>query len=299
MTTIIKHKVNGREYNYLSHSYRKDKKFFKKEKYVGVEIPPYDDLVQLWEDFSYEVIKDRWIPIIEKITKKYRDSFNSMPLSIKAKNLRSFGIRFTHHSSKIEGSTLTLREAEKVINNNITPNNKPLNDVIETKAHMNIYEKIITTTEELSMDLICKWHKELFEITDHNIAGIIRNYPVFIEGSNYEPPMSKIEIEMLLKDLFEWYYDKKDILHPVFVASVMHYRFVAIHPFGDGNGRVARFLITYILNKGNYPLIDIDAKFRDQYYRALEKADKNDYPFPFIQWFFKYYIEENKKYLDH
>ncbi|MBA7520595.1 hypothetical protein ES705_12691 [subsurface metagenome] len=297
MATIIKHSVNGKEYNYLSYSYRENDRVLKKEKYLGREIPPYDDLVQIWEIFSYEIFEEKWMPLIEKITKKYRKIINVMPLEIRIKNLRNFGIRFTHHSTKIEGSPLSLRDVEAVIANGILPKNKPINDAIETKAHMALYEKIIATTEELSIDFLCKWHKELFQITQHNSAGVIRDYPVEISGSNYEPPMSKIEIDMMLDDLFKWYNEKKNKLHPVFVASVVHYRFVAIHPFGDGNGRMARLLTTYILNKDKYPLFDIDPKIRYQYYKALEKADQKDYPFPFIQWFSKAYIKDNKRYL--
>ena len=297
MATIIKHKVNGKEYNLLSYSYRKSGKVLKKEKYIGLEIPPHDDLVQIWEAFSYEIVKERWLPIIEKIVKNYRKVFNSMPLPIKAKNLRNFGIRFTHHSNKIEGSTLTLRDVEAVIDNNILPKNRPIDDVIETKAHMSIYEKMINTNKELSIDLICEWHRELLQMTNHNIAGVIRDYPVSIAGSKYEPPLYKIEIEMLLKDLFDWYNDKKNILHPVFIASVMHYRFIAIHPFGDGNGRMTRLLTNYILYKNNYPMFDIDASIRYQYYNTLEKADNKIHELPFIQWFFKNYIKANKRYL--
>ncbi len=297
MATIIKHIINGKEYKYLSYSYRKNEKVLKKEKYLGSEIPSYDDLIQIWENFSFEIVKERWIPIIEKIVENYRSDSVLMSIPIKAKNLRHFGIRFTHHSSKIEGSNLTLREVQAVINNNILPKNRKINDAIEIKAHYSIYDKMINITEELSMDLICEWHKELFQITDHNSAGIIRNYPVSIEGSKVELPMYKIEIDILLKDLFEWYNKKKIILHPVFVASIMHYRFVSIHPFGDGNGRITRLLINYILYKNNFPMIDIDPNIRNQYYRALEKTDTKDHYLPFIQWFFKYYIKQWKKYL--
>lgn len=298
MATVIKHNINGIEYNYLSYSYRKEGKVLKKEKYIGIDIPPFEDMFQLWEEFSLEIVKERWIPDIEKLKQNYQIDFNLMSLPIKAKNLRSFGIRFTHHSNKIEGSALTLREVEKVVNENISPRNRSLNDIIETKAHMSIYEKMLNKDEELSMNLICEWHHELFQATDHSNAGIIRNYTVFIEGSYYEPPMTKIEIEELLDKLFEWYNRQKEILHPVFVAAIMHYQFVSIHPFGDGNGRMARLLTNYILHKNKYPMFDVDASIRDQYYKALERSDNRDYALPFIQWFFKNYINANKKYLN-
>lgn len=297
MATIIKHEVNGKEYNYLSYSYREGKKVKKKEKYIGAEIPPFDELFQLWEVFSHKIVQERWISIIEGMVKNYRKAFDSMPLPIKAKNLRNFGIRFTHHSNKIEGSTLTLRDVQAVIEDDITPKDKSVIDVIETKAHMRIYEKMINSTEELSMELICKWHEELFQMTEPDGSGVIRNYPVFISGSKYEPPISKIEIDMLLEDLFKWYNEIKDKYHPVFIASVMHYRFVSIHPFGDGNGRMTRLLTNHILHKNNYPMFDIDADIRDQYYDALDKADKKNRELPFIQWFFKNYIKANRMYL--
>ncbi|MFW9881000.1 MAG: Fic family protein, partial [Candidatus Thorarchaeota archaeon] len=282
--------------NYLSYSYREGKRVQKKERYLGVEIPPFEDLIQVWEEFSFEIVNERWISTIEKTAKNFRKVFDSMPLSIRVKNLRSFGIRFTHHSSKIEGSKLTLRDVQAVIENETLPKNRKINDVIETKAHMSIYEKMITTTKEISMDLIREWHEELFHMTNHNIAGIIRDYPVEIIGSKVDLPMYRIEIEMLLKNLFDWYNERKDVLHPVFLASIMHYRFVAIHPFGDGNGRMARLLTNYILHKNNYPMFDIDANTRFHYYKALEKTDDKIHELPFIQWFFKNYIKANKKY---
>ncbi|MHA1488121.1 MAG: Fic family protein [Promethearchaeota archaeon] len=297
MATIIKHKVNGNEYYYLSYSYRRGKKVLKKEKYLGPEIPEFDDLVKIWEEFSYEIVKERFFPILEKIVDNYQKIIDRTPLSIFLKNLRNFGIRFTHHSNKIEGSTLSLRDVEAVIDNGLMPHNKSVDDAIETKAHMRVYEKMINTKEELSINLICEWHKELFQLTQYNSAGVIRDYPIEIRGSNYEPPMYKIAIEMHLDNLFKWYNEKKEIYHPVFLAAIMHYRFIVIHPFGDGNGRMTRLITNYILYKNNCPMFDIDPKIRNQYYYALEKADKKeDNELPFILWFVKNYLRINEKY---
>ena len=297
MVTIIKRNIKGKEYKYLSYTYRKNGKVLKMEKYLGLEIPPYEDLIQIWEKFSYEIVKERWIPIINKMIKNYHEIFNSMPLSAQIKNLRNFGIRFTHHSNKIEGSSLSLRDVEAIVDDNILPKNKLANDAIEAKAHMIVYEKMIQCTKELSMNLICKWHEELFSLTKPNEAGIIRNYPVGISGSNYIPPESREEILMLLNDLFKWYNKNKIKFHPVFITSIMHYRFVYIHPFGDGNGRMVRLFTNYILYKNKFPMFDIDSNIRFQYYNALEKSDKKDYEFPFIQWYFKNYIKANQKYV--
>jgi len=298
MATIIKHKVNGNEYNYISYSYRDGKKVLKKEKYLGAEIPEFDDLIKIWEEFSYEIVKERYFPKIEKILDNYKKILDKTPKDIFLKTLRNFGIRFTHHSNKIEGSALSLRDVKAVLDNEVLPHNKPVDDVIETKAHMNVYRDMINTKKELSIDLICEWHRELFQLTKHDIAGFIRDYPVGIEGSTYEPPMYKIEIEMLLDNLFEWYNEKKEKYHPVFLAAIMHYRFIAIHPFGDGNGRMTRLMTCFILYKNGYPMFDIDPKVRRQYYNALEKADKEeDNELPFILWFFKNYIKDYKRYL--
>ncbi|TFF96692.1 MAG: Fic family protein [Promethearchaeota archaeon] len=298
MATIITRKVKGNEYYYLSYSYRDGKKVLKEEKYLGPDLPEFDDLVKIWEEFSYEIVKKRYFSKLEKILDAYRKIVNKTPKDIFLKNLRNFGIRFTHHSNKIEGSSLSLRDVKAVVDNEPLPPNKRVDDVIEAKAHMNVYKEMIDTKSELSMDLICEWHRKLFRLTKYDIAGFIRDYPVGIEGSNYEPPISKIEIEMLLEDLFEWYEDKKKRYHPVFLAAVMHYRFIAIHPFGDGNGRMTRLMTCYILHKNGYPMFDIDPKIRRQYYNALEKADKKeDNELPFILWFFKHYIMDNKRYL--
>jgi len=298
MATIIKHEVNGKKYNYLSYSYRNGEKILKEEMYLGSEIPDFEILCEIWETFSYEIVKKRYFSILEKIFNNYKKIIDKTPRNIFIKNLRNFGIKFTHHSNKIEGSTLSLREVQAVINDGIIPHDKSINDAIETKTHMKIYEDMINSTEELSMDLICKWHKEFFQSTKPYEAGIIRDYPVGIEGSNYEPPMYKIEIIKLLEHLFNWYNKNIKKYHPVFIAAVMHYRFIAIHPFGDGNGRMTRLLTCYILYKNGYPMFDIDSKIRSQYYKALEKADKyEDNELPFILWFFKNYIKSNEIYL--
>ena len=297
MVSIITRKVSGKEYYYLSYSYRKDDKTLHKEKYIGPKLPSEEKLGKIREEFLYEIIKEKWLPIVNQICVNYREEFNSLPDSIQVKDLKNFGVRFTHNTNKIEGSNLSYRDVSSIIEHDFSPKNKPASDIIEAKAHMNVYEDMIECTEELSCDLLLKWHKKLFQLTKQDIAGKIREYRVEISASKYVPPAGGVLIEDLLKDLFFWYSKNKDIIHPVIIACFMHYQFVSIHPFGDGNGRISRVLMNYILFKNKYPMFDIDFSTRQGYFNALERANLNNDKMIFINWFFKNYIKANNKYL--
>ena len=81
-------------------------------------------------------------------------------------------------------------------------------------------------------------------------------------------------------------------MHPVEFAARAHYKFEKIHPFGDGNGRIGRLIITYLLRKGNFPLLIIEYKKRKSYYHALTKTEID-----FVNWFFRSYVSAHRKYL--
>jgi hypothetical protein len=78
----------------------------------------------------------------------------------------------------------------------------------------------------------------------------------------------------LMKELMDWYRSAKD--YPVLVAAELHYRFVAIHPFDDGNGRIARLLVNYHLLRNGFPPVVIKMSRKNHYLHALMQADKGD-----------------------
>lgn len=295
MVKIISRMVNGKQYHYLSYSYREKTKVLHIEKYLGKSIPDYEELAIIQEEFSYEIFKKLWMPTMEEITKKYRERFDSLPKPMQVKDLRIFGVRFTHNTNKIEGSTLTLRDVGLIVEDNIAPNNKPATDIIEAKSHMSVYEEMITSKRAIDWELILDWHEKIFELTKPEIAGILRQYPVQISRSKYVPPQGNVEY--FLDDLLEWYKENKEKFHPAFLACMIHFRFVSIHPFGDGNGRMCRILMNYILFKNKYPMFDIDYKIRQSYYNALENSNLKEDDMAFIGWFCKRYIKANEKYL--
>jgi hypothetical protein len=79
-----------------------------------------------------------------------------------------------------------------------------------------------------------------------------------------------------MNDLIDWYRQSEESLHPVELAALLHYKFVRIHPFDDGNGRVARLLMNYVLIREGYLPAIIPSKDKSQYLMALNKADIGD-----------------------
>lgn len=288
-------KSRGREkYYYLEHTFRENNNFKKKILYLGKELPK--NIEALKKNFLSEIYKEKWYKILDSIKDNYSKEIKLMPKSVKEKELTSFMVKFTYDTQRIEGSKLTLRETADLLEKGTTPKSKPLNDVKEAEAHKNVFYEMLSYKKDLSLSILLYWHKNLFKLTKSDIAGNIRKHQVAISGSKFIPP-SPVEVYLLLEDFLRWYNKNKNKLHPVELAALVHLKFVTIHPFADGNGRVSRLIMNFILNKFNYPMLDIPYKGRDSYYNALERSQVKNIELIFLQWFIKRYIKENKKYL--
>jgi len=294
MVSISKKNIEGNNYYYLEHSYRENGKVNKKVKYLGKKIPKNID--QLKEELLTEFFQDLWFIKFYKIKQQYSKEKKRIPKSVDKKELENFTIRFTYNTNKIEGSTLTLRETALLLEKGITPSRRPIEDVKETEKHKKVFYEMLSYNKEITLPTILQWHKELFEETKKDEAGKIRTYPVEISGSRYKPPYP-IELDFLLTEFFDWYKKNRNKTHPVYLAALVHLKFVTIHPFGDGNGRISRLFMNYILNKHGCPMIIIDYNDRNSYYRALERSQLNKDETIFTQWFFKRYIKEFENYL--
>jgi Fic family protein len=279
---IIKRKKGSHEYFYLQHSYRKKGKVITREKYLGIEIPK--DLEKIKEDFRTELkvnINER----IERIRENFQAEWNRIPNSVKKKELEEISIAFTYNTNAIEGSTITLEETREIIHDKISPN-KPIRDVRETEAHSKVFLKMIELKEEITNELILKWHKDIFGETKTDIAGKYRDYLVRV-GSYIAPDWQ--DVEKMMKELII-FISKNRKMNAVELSARTHYRFEKIHPFGDGNGRIGRLLMNYILWWAGFPMIIIEYKRRKSYYRALKKNEDQ-----FVSYFFRRYLTFHKK----
>jgi len=294
MVSIEKKQVNKKTYYYLEQSYRKDGKVCKKTKYLGAALPK--NLETLKSDFLTEYYKETWFPFFDEIKTTYARERRTFPSAIAQKDLQQFATTFTYATNRIEGSTLTLKETADLLEHGLSPLRRPLEDVKEAETHKAVFLEMLHYQKELNLSTILHWHKNLFSQTKEKDAGTIRSYQVGISGSTYKPPYP-VELDFLLHEFFNWYRSNKRTMHPVRLAALAHLKLVTIHPFGDGNGRVSRLLMNYILQNHGYPMLIIDYAQRKSYYTALEHSQLKKDDSVFVVWFFKRYLKEYKQYI--
>ncbi|MFH1276731.1 MAG: Fic family protein [Candidatus Woesearchaeota archaeon] len=292
MVNIRKEKRGKKIYFYLEHSLRTKDKVKKKRLYLGEGLPQNVEILK--KKFLHDIYKEKWYPLLDSIKKDYVKDHKDMPKSIKEKELANFIIKFTYDTQRIEGSTLTLRETADLLEKGITPNEKPIGDVKEAEAHKKVFYEMLRYEKDLSLQLVLSWNKKLLQETKPDIAGKVRKHQVAIGGSKFLPP-SPVEMDVLLDEFFKWYCKNKDKFHPVELAALVHLKFVTIHPFGDGNGRISRLMMNFVLHKQKFPLFSVPYKGRSSYYTALERSQVKGEEHIFVQWFIKRYVKEKVK----
>jgi Fic family protein len=294
MVAIKKKVLKGQTYYYLEHSIRDGKKVQKKEIYLGRKIP--SNIEEIKKNLLDDIYRKKWYLDVDRIKKNYSRDQKEMPRSIREKEHEIFATSFTYDTQRIEGSTLTRRETADLLERGITPKNKPMRDALEAEAHRDLFFEILKSKKDLSLHEIAGWHWKLFNKTKTDIAGKIRKKQVTISASKFVPP-TPVEVHPMLMEFFQWYNKHKNKLHPVELAAMAHLKFVTIHPFWDGNGRVSRLIMNFILYRKKYPMLDIPYEGRNGYYNSLERSQLKKEDRIFLQWFAKRYIKEHKRYL--
>ena len=292
MVSLKKKNMHGNTYYYLEHSFRKNGKIDKKEKYLGRALPKNIDQVK--EEFLREFYQVTWFNSFDTIKEQFIKEKRNIPPSLEKKQTEHFATSFTYNTNRIEGSTITLRETADLLERGISPSRRPLEDIKETEAHKAVFYDMLKYNSEMSVSTVLHWHTQLFQLTKPDIAGKIRTHQVGISGSTFRPPYP-IELDLLLGDFFDWYHQNKKKLHPVHLAGLVHLKFVTIHPFADGNGRISRLLMNYVLHKNGYPMLIIPYSQRMSYYTVLERSQLKKDENVFILWFFKRYLKEYKQ----
>lgn len=216
------------------------------------------------------------IDLYKKEIDKYRPFEGEMLNQIKG----YYKIGLTWSSNALEGNTFTESETKVLLEDGLTVGGKPLRDTFEVLGHGKAYDFMFTmlSNKSITEEHILTMHKLFFKDIDEKYAGIYRDMNVIISGSEY-PVCDYKNIQKEMDNLFSWIKKERQNYHPVEFAAILHKKFVFIHPFKDGNGRVARLIMNTALIQDGYLLAIIPPILRNEYISLLEKAHKNDEQF--------------------
>jgi len=196
---------------------------------------------------------------------------------------RDAAARQAHSSTAIEGNPLTLEEVKILVDGGDLPHAKPrsVQEVLNYLAALRFVEKQ-EKSKEISNEKVLKLHSIIGQkaALDRPPLGAYRTYQVRV--GQHMPPGPR-EVPKLMKELLNWLNGSGKAWPAVIGAAIFHFQFETIHPFGDGNGRVGRALMTWELYRRQYDshhIFAIDEVFwedRPSYYRALQRAQNEDH----------------------
>ena len=230
--------------------------------------------------------------------KKALDAWNNLqPLSDKDRERlsRRFTVDFNYNSNHIEGNTLTYGQTEILLLFGKVIGEADVRDVQEMAAS-NVGLRMMTEEAKvketpLTQNFIRTLHKTLLRedyTVYRNLPGGGQTSYVIHAGQYKTRPNSVItrygdrfeyaspdETPSLMADLVDWYNkaEQEGKLSPMELAALFHYRYIRIHPFEDGNGRIARLMVNYILSRHGYPMIVVRSRLKQAYLEALHRAD--------------------------
>jgi len=303
MVYIYRKTVGGKDYYYLRASVRKNNKVIAKDiLYLGSDLNSIRDKIKDIPHAYSEQIKKTYKTVnkfiefnlyLEKVRamklkkdaflgKESQESieacrlhwisaFNKQDELTKEEILKNFIVEFAFNTTSIEGNTISLDQAQKLLVDNLTPKNKTLREIYDLQNTEKVFMGLFHDKKrEISHDLICEIHDLLLENIDARKGYRTQDVRVFkahFKSTSWS--YVKTDMDILLK----WFKENQSKLHPFALAVMFHHKIEKIHPFMDGNGRTGRILMNYILLQHDYPPIKITKKNRMKYLENLHKAD--------------------------
>lgn len=228
---------------------------------------------------------------MESLIKKYQALNLSDVLNFEKFNL----ITISHHSTKIEGSTLTELESQILLDNGLTPKGKPLNDSLMVQDHFKAIQFVVKIAKEqkpISIQLIQKIHSLVMANTGaiyytilgevDNTKGMFRKGNVTAGVGSYFPNYDKVEnlTNKVIEKINDKLKENLSVQEKINLSFDAHFNLVSIHPFYDGNGRTSRLLMNYIQAYFELPLAIIYSEDKNSYFQSLiDTREKDDITF--------------------
>ena len=289
---LEKKKVDGKDYFYLSNNVRiSGNKWKKYRKYIGTDLSNLGLAEKELEQVMpiKRLLTYKQINVIELLKENYSKTHKIKKGFWKAEKEQI--VSFIYNTNAIEGNSLSYEETKAVLEGKKLTVKKAKRDVCEVENMKNCIEFLFDYDGPIHLELILKVHA--MELKDvHAEAGHIRIHQNMV--GNYLPPKPE-SVPGELDQFFLWFNRAEKVLHPLELAALTHLKFVRIHPFMEGNGRLSRLLMNYVLLKNNYPLLNIFNAEKMLYYLALKEVDFKKKERPFVKYLYQVYINQYKK----
>ncbi len=230
------------------------------------------------------------------------DSLRPLSSEAEGRVMQKFRLEWNYNSNAIEGNSLDFGETVALLNHGLTAKGKPIKDHMDIKGHneaIDFMMGMIKDERQLTEQDIKELHSIIL-VEPYKIKAITPNgdpTTKWIKLGEYKDTPNHVETltgEMhyyatpeetpsKMTDLVDWYNERLQSgkTHALQLAALFHHRFVAIHPFDDGNGRLGRILMNLCLMKMGYPPIVVPMERRTEYYSVLNQAD-NDIDEPLL-----------------
>lgn len=228
--------------------------------------------------------------LLKQATSKRKEMDKYRSLSKKQAELLEANVRIEHvwSSNAIEGSSLSRYETASIIDTGMTVHQVSIKDVltaIDLTQACDYMLDLAASKQPLTVTTIRDLNRlvMLKNTDDPTQAGAYRVVEAWPRGREDRHYVSPVDIAVKVQDLVKWANSAVQTLHSVEYAAELHYRFVTIHPFIDGNGRTARLLMNLALTEAGYPVINIqpDKTATSDYMKALSHAQDTDDLLPF------------------
>ena len=250
--------------------------------------------------FTQIAIQLSQLPIIKEVAEKQRLVATLRPLSteLEGRIMQKLRLEWNYHSNAIEGNAMSYGETVTYLMYGLTAKGKTLKDHLDIRGHNEAIYLLLNMVKEergFSEADIRALHKIILVESYYSDAITPDGKPAkkLIKIGQYKEQPNHVitptgethyyatpeDVPILMGELMNWYNAEKNNtdIHPSVLAAIFHHRFVAIHPFDDGNGRLGRILMNLILMQKGLPPAIIKLKDREDYYVALNNANAGNY----------------------
>ena len=191
---------------------------------------------------------------------------------------RDFEVRYVSGTTGYEGNTLSLEQTKDLLVSGILPRDKASREIYEVDNFKRVIRYRNTYRKKVSLDFIRNLHALIMDNIDNESAGTFRRTDdVIIGGCSMDLTPAAVVEDELAQAIEKYYSDLKEGRHPFESAIMFHYTFETIHPFTDGNGRVGREILNYMLKKERFPKLLFLGRDRDRYISALRMGNEERY----------------------